>query len=435
MNIAAVTTRRRKRRKYFLLIGLILAAVFIVWLALHLALSGGQASQSRGGRRSFGQFSGPQPVQAATALRGDMPITLTALGTVTPLATVTVRSQINGQLMQIAFTEGQLVKKGDFLALIDPRPSQVALEQAEGALAKDQGLLDQAQADLKRYKMLASQDSISAQQLDDQTYLVEQYSGALKSDQAQVDSAKLNLAYCHVTAPVSGRVGLRQVDLGNYVQTSDTNGIVVITEPSPISVLFTLPEDSIPQVMQRVTAGATLPVTLLDRNNTVKLATGTLTAVDNQVNTTTGTVQLRAVFQNTDGRLFPNEFVNVVLLVDTLKGTVLVPSAAVQRGAPGTFVYKVKGDGTVTLQVVSLGPTDGNQVAILSGLTPGVQVVTDGAEQLKDGSQVTLPQQQPATAAPAAGTHAAAHQWHKGAADNSAGSEHHHHTPPPSGGS
>jgi len=419
---------RRKSKKVLVLSGLALLAVVLVGLALFQSKRGSGGSAAFGGRGRFSQMSGPQPVQAAAAVPGDIPITLTALGTVTPLASVTVRSQINGQLMQLGFMEGQQVQKGAFLAEIDPRPYQVALEQAEGALAKDQGLLGQAQSDLKRFQSLAAGVAISEQQLDDQQYLVQQYQGSVKSDQAQVDNAKLNLTYCHVTAPVAGRVGLRQVNVGNYVQTSDANGIVAITESSPISVIFSLPEDQVPQVLKRVNAGAKLPVILYDRNNSVEVSTGTLTAVDNMVNTNTGTVQLRAVFQNLDNKLFPNEFVNVRLVVDTLQGATLVPVSAVQHGAPGDFVYAVKSDGTVALRSVTTGPSDTSKVAILSGLKPGEQVVTDGAEQLKDGAEVTVSQASAATsptAAPAASTGAKQ-------GDRKKGSGHRH--PPSSGG-
>jgi len=385
-------SRRRKRLKYAAAIGVVLLVLLLIVRALFLSAHAvGQTGAAGGRRGGFAQFTGPQPVQAAAAVRGDVPVTLSALGTVTPLATVTVRTQVSGHLVQLGFAEGQMVKQGQFLAEIDPRPFQVALEQAEGQFARDQGLLHQAQADLVRYKNAVTSGAITAQQLDDQQYLVEQYGGTVKSDQAQVDNAKLNLSYCHITAPVAGRVGLRQVDIGNYVQTADANGIVVITEPSPISVIFSLPQDQVPQVLQRVNAGAKLPVTLFDRSNTNELAQGYLAAVDNMVNTTTGTVQLRAVFQNKDGRLFPNEFVNAALLVDTLKDTVVVPVAAIQRGVPGTFVYLVNSDDSVSLRVVSVGPADGERVAVLSGLKPGDEVVTDGAEQLKDGAKVTLP--------------------------------------------
>jgi multidrug efflux system membrane fusion protein len=312
------------------------------------------------------------------------------LGTVTPLATVTVHTQISGQLQQLGFTEGQMVKAGDFLAQVDPRPYQVALEQAQGQLAHDQGLLAQAKADLIRYQTLTKQDSISRQQVDDQSYLVQQYQGTVAADQGTVDSAKLNLTYCHIVAPVSGRVGLRQVDQGNYVQLSDTNGIVIITQLQPMSVLFTLSEDDVPQVMKRLTAGATLPVTAYDRSNITELATGTLLTVDNQVDTTTGTVKLRASFPNTDLSLFPSQFVNTRLLVDTIHGTMLVPNAAVQRGAPGTYVYLVEKNRTVKVQPVKTGPGDAQNTSIVSGLNVGDQVVIDGADRLRDGARVNV---------------------------------------------
>ncbi len=427
MNTPATSESHKRTRRLYVGLGA-LALILLIAIAIIISrITPAQNAQHRG----FGQFNGPQPVQAAAAVRGNIPITLSALGTVTPLATVTVLTQINGQLMQLGFTEGKMVKKGDFLAQIDPRPYQVALEQAQGQLAHDQGLLRQAQSDLARYRMLAAQDSISAQQVTDQTYLVEQYQGTVKSDQSQIDLARLDLTYCHIVAPVSGRVGLRQVDVGNYVQTSNTSGIVVITELSPISVIFTLPEDNIPQVMQRIAAGAHLHVTLYDRTNTDQLAVGELSAVDNLVNTTTGTVQLRALFKNSNNILFPNEFVNVQLLVDTLQNTTVVPSAAIQRGAPGTFVYLVNPDDTVSLRKVTLGPADGERIAIVTGLNPGDRVVTDGAEQLRDGAKVMLPQTQ-AKASPAAGM-ATAIQPHS--AKRKGWGHHHPPSSPPSGGS
>jgi membrane fusion protein, multidrug efflux system len=329
-------------------------------------------------------------VVTAPVVQGDLPVTLNGLGTVTPLATVTVKTQIAGRLVAIGFQEGQIVKEGDFLAEVDPRPYKIALDQAQGQLVRDTALLHDAQIDLIRYRTLAEQDSIPQQQADTQAYLVRQYEGTVKSDQAMVDSARLNLEYCHIVAPVSGRVGLRQVDLGNYVQTSDPNGLVVITQLQPISVIFTLPEDNVPAVMSRLGAGATLPVTAYDRALITKLAEGKLRTVDNQIDTTTGTVRLRAEFDNRDNHLFPNQFVTALLLVDTLKGATLVPSAAVQRGAPGTFIYVVDGERVVHLQPVKLGPTDGERFAILSGATVGAQVVVDGADKLRDGAKVTL---------------------------------------------
>ena len=337
-----------------------------------------------------GRGSASVSVVTAPVVQGDLPVTLNALGTVNPLATVTVKTQIAGRLVAIGFQEGQIVKVGDFLAEVDPRPYRIALDQAQGQLVRDTALLHDAQIDLTRYRTLAEQDSIPQQQADTQAYLVRQYEGTVKSDQAMVDSARLNLEYCHIVAPVSGRVGLRQVDQGNYVQTSDPNGIVVITQLQPISVIFTLPEDNVPAVMSRLAAAATLPVTAYDRALVTKLAEGKLRTVDNQIDTTTGTVRLRAEFDNRDNRLFPNQFVTALLLVDTLKGATLVPSAAVQRGAPGTFLYVVDGERVVHLQPVKLGPTDGARVAVLSGATVGAQVVVDGADKLRDGAKVTL---------------------------------------------
>jgi len=332
----------------------------------------------------------PQPVSVATATTGEMPVVLNALGTVTPFNTVTVMTQINGQLMSVGFKEGDMVQKGQFLAQIDPRPYQVALEQAEGQLAHDTALLHQAQSDLARYERLKAQNSIAEQQVSDQQFLVQQYQGNLKTDQAAVDNAQLNLTYCHITAPITGRAGLLQVDPGNYVQTSNTSGIVVLTQLDPISVIFTLPQNDIAAVTAAMQSGPALPVTLYDSSNTVKLATGTLTAMDNQINVSTGTVELRGSFANPKNALFPNEFVNVELLVKTLKDAVLVPSAAIQRGAPGTFVYVVKPDNSVAVQKVTLGPSNATETAIVSGLSAGTKVVTDGADRLHPGAKVAV---------------------------------------------
>ena len=378
-------TATRPRRGRRLLLWLLLIAAIVgaaVWYLPRLT-----HKPTPGGRVIS---MGPVPVGVATVAKGDMPVTLSGLGTVTPLATVTVKTQINGYLMSVAFQEGQRVKKGDFLAQIDPRPYQVALEQAEGQLAKDQALLKNAQLDLQRYNTLVAQNSIARQTRDTQSSLVAQYQAAIISDKAQIDAQKLNLIYCHIISPVTGRVGLRQVDAGNYVQTSDANGIVVVTETQPISVIFTLPEDNLPDVLKQLHAGATLPATAYDRTGTTKLDTGTLETVDNQIDTTTGTVKLRAIFNNPQEILFPNQFVNVKLLIDTLQNVDIVPTAAIQRGAPGTFVYLVKPDHTVAVQQVKLGPTDGQRVVILSGVQPGESVVVDGADRLKDGAKVTL---------------------------------------------
>jgi multidrug efflux system membrane fusion protein len=381
-----------------------------VWWLYHRA--GSSTGAGRAGLNT------PFPVVAAPVTTGDIDITDNALGTVTPLATVTVRSQISGQITQIAFKEGQMVKQGDLLAVIDPRPYQAALEQAEGTQAKDLALLKQAQADLARYQILAKQDSIAQQTVDDQAHLVNQDIAQSKVDQGSVDAAKLNLAYCSVSAPIAGRAGLRQVDLGNYVTANDTSGLVVLTQLQPITVTFSLPEDDLPAIMKRMNAGATLQVTAYDRSNTNKLATGTLAAVDSQIDTTTGTVKMRAQFDNKDGVLFPNQFVNVQLLVDTLHNTTVVPTAAVQRGAPGTFVYVVQQDstgnddtakqnkagkqnnaptqdGTVKVTPIKIGPVQGESTAVTSGVTPGTQVVIDGADKLKDNAKVALRPESP----------------------------------------
>jgi multidrug efflux system membrane fusion protein len=349
--------------------------------------SGGGSGQSRAGRNGDGAA---QPVGVATIGTSDLKITLNGLGTVTPLASVTVKTQIAGQLMSVGYTEGQMVKKGDFLAQIDPRPYQVALEQAQGQLAKDTALLKQAQTDLKRYETLNRQNSISKQQYEDQVYLVQQDQGAIVTDQAAIDSAKLNLTYCHIVSPVDGRVGLRLVDAGNYVQTSDSTGLVTITQTKPMTVIFTLPEDNVPQVAKAMQAG-TLPVTVFDRANTTQIATGALQTLDNAIDTTTGTVRLRAQFANDDGALFPQQFVNAQLLVQTIKGAVTAPVAAVQRGAPGPFVYLVKPDNTVAVQVVKTGVSDGGMVQITDGLKAGDQVVVDGTDRLRDGAKITIP--------------------------------------------
>jgi len=366
----------------------------LLWLLLIVAIIGGAVwylprpeTQPRNGRPASGAAI---PVGVASVEKGDMPVTLSQLGTVIPLAMVTVKTQISGYLMQVAFQEGQMVNKGDFLAQIDPRPYQVALEQAEAQLAKDQALLKNARLDLQRYDTLVAQNSIAKQTRDTQVSLVAQYEATVKADQAQIDAQKLNLTYCRIVSPVTGRVGLRQVDSGNYVQTSDTNGIVVVIQLQPISVIFTLPEDNLPQVMKRVRTGAILSVTANDRIGATELAQGKLDTVDNQIDTTTGTVKLRAIFDNNEQNLFPNQFVNVKLLVNTLHDVDIVANSAIQRGAPGTFVYVIKPDHTVSVQKVKLGPTDDQWIAILSGLQPGENVVVDGSDRLRDGAKVAF---------------------------------------------
>jgi multidrug efflux system membrane fusion protein len=331
-----------------------------------------------------------QPVGVAKVASGDIPVVLTGLGTVTPIATITVTTQISGILMSVGFKEGQFVKQGDFLAQIDPRPYQVALAQDEGTLAHDLGVLAQAKSDFERYAKLNRQDSISKQQVTDQQFLVQQDEGTVALDRATIDSAKLNLTYCHITSPVTGRVGLRLIDPGNYVQASSSTGLVVVTQLQAISVVFVLPEDNIPDIQQQMLAGAPLEVDAYDRANAKLLAKGTLITVDNTVDTTTGTVKLRASFPNTDFALFPNQFVNARLLLKTIKNATQVPTAAVQHGAPGTFVYVVKPDSTVGVQVITTGATDGDNMEVTKGLTPGDTVVVDGTDRLKEGAKISV---------------------------------------------
>ncbi len=342
---------------------------------------------STGGRFPQGA---QQSVGAATATTGDIREIVNALGTVTPLATVTVQTQINGQLTDVGFTEGQLVKKGDFLAQIDARPYEILKAQYEGQLAHDQGLLAQAQSDLKRYQILAQQNSIARQQADNQVLIVKQYEGTARVDQALIDGQALNITYCHIVSPITGRVGLRLVDPGNYVQTSATSGIAVITQLQPITVVFSVPEDELPVIMPQFRAGAALQVTAYDRANLRELATGRVSAVDNQIDTTTGTVKVRAQFDNADNTLFPNQFVNARLLVETLKNVVTVPTSAIQRGAPGAYVYVVNADGTVLVRQVSVGVIDGTTAEVKSGLAAGERVVVDGTDRLRDGLHVTV---------------------------------------------
>ncbi|WP_158816264.1 MdtA/MuxA family multidrug efflux RND transporter periplasmic adaptor subunit [Methylocapsa sp. S129] len=370
----------------------------------------------KGGRGAGGAT---QTIRDAQATKGDIPLYVNALGTVTSLATVTVRTQIAGNLQQIGFEEGQIVKAGDFLAQIDSRPYQATLAQAQGQLAKDTALHAQAVADLARYVTLGKQDSIATQQIDDQKFLVAQDLAAMATDQAQIDAANLNITYCRIVAPISGRVGLRQVDQGNYVQVTDTNGIVVITQIQPISVIFSTPEDNLPQIAARMKSGATLPVTVFDRANVAQLATGSLTTTDNQIDTTTGTFKLRASFANDDGALFPNQFVNTRLLVDTLSGAVLVPNAAVQLGPNGNFAYVVKDDDTVTVRAIKIGPADSGNTAITSGLAVGDKVVTDGADRLREGAKVTV-RNTPAAGASTSGAAGAAPPSSSGASGQGA---------------
>jgi membrane fusion protein, multidrug efflux system len=351
-----------------------------------------------------GRFAGAaQSVGASTVVLNNVPIIVNALGTVTPLATVTVQSQISGYLTKVPFTEGQTVQRGELLAQIDDRPYTILKAQYEGQLAHDQGLLSQAQMDLKRYQTLAAQNSIAKQQAEDQVFIVQQYQGTVKQDQALIDAQTLNIGYCHIVSPVTGRVGLRLVDPGNYVQSSSTTGIAVVTELQPITVIFTVPEDDLPAIMPQLNAGNKLQVTAFDRANIKQLAVGAVSAVDSQIDTTTGTVKVRAQFDNTDNALFPNQFVNVQLLVQTLPNAVTVPTAAIQRGSPGatpggamgTYVYLINSNNTVSVRQITVGPTflTADRVSMTtvdSGLSAGDHVVTDGADRLRDGLRVVV---------------------------------------------
>jgi membrane fusion protein, multidrug efflux system len=412
----SVPPPRSRGRWLWALLLIAVAVGAAAWYYTHQAPKPASQATSQAASQTGASRAGatpPQPVGAATVDTGDIRVILNELGTVTPLATVTVTSQISGQLMGVGFQEGQMVTKGDFLEQIDDRPYQVQLEKDQGQLAHDQGLLDQAQGDLKRYLTLGRQDSIAQQQVEDQRFLVQQYQGTVKVDQGSIDNDKLNIAYCHITAPVTGRVGLRLVDPGNYVQAFSTTGLVMLTELDPISVIFTVTEDNLPAVMQQLHAGATLSVDAYDRANTKQLATGKVAAVDAQINTTTGTVNIRALFPNPNDALFPNQFVNARLLVDTLHNVIRVPVAAVQQGAPGAFVYVINANNTVSVKTVKLGVTDGKLEQVVSGLAAGDRVVTDGTDRLRDGAKVTIPAKptaqatgaaNPAGAQPAAGT-------------------------------
>lgn len=373
-----------KRRLLSIAIGVLVAALALVWLFSGHSQPGGQESGRWGA-------TGPIPVGVARAGAGDVRVTLDALGTVTPLATVTVKPEVSGILQKIDFKEGQMVRAGDVLAEIDPRPYQAALDQAKGTLARDEAQYANAQIDLKRYQSLWAQNAVSQQTLATQEAQVRTDAGTVEADKGAVEAAAVNLGWCRIVSPVQGQVGLRQVDVGNYVQVGVTTEIVVVTELQPMSVLFTLPEDDIDRVMTRVHAGAKLPADAYDRSKTTKIASGMLSNVDNEIDPTTGMVKLRAIFDNSDLRLFPSQFVNIRLLVNTLHGQTTVPAAAIQHGASGDYVFVVGPDRTVHMQTVSLGPTDGDIVDVTHGIAPGDVVVVDGADRLRDGARVLIP--------------------------------------------
>jgi len=408
------TLEDRPRKRWVqpvLVVGVLLLVGVGAWLAwgwTHTSSPAAQAAKGKGAGKG-GRFSVDpnrvQPVTAVPARVGDVNVVQTALGTVSASRTVTVHPRVDGLLQSIAFSDGQLVKAGDVLAQIDPAPFQVALEQSEGQLARDAAQLNNARLDLDRYTKLLAQDSIAGQQVDQQAAMVKQLEGTVKMDQAGLDNARLQLSYTHITAPLAGRLGLRQVDAGNMVRASDATGIAVITQVHPIGVIFTIPQDTLPRVLARMRAGEKIPVDAWDREQKEILSHGTLVSTDNVIDVTTGTVKLKAEFPNPEGKLFPNQFVNVRMVVDTQRGVVIVPTAAIQRNAQGTLVWVVRADGTATLRPVKTGATEGDNTAIASGLQAGERVVTDGVDRIREGAkvEVVVPGAAPAAGAPPRG--------------------------------
>jgi len=364
---------------------LIVTAVLVVGYAAIVR----PLTRSAGPARAGAGF-GAVPVTAEPARKADLNVRIVALGTVTPVNTVTVRSLVDGQLQKILFTEGQLVEAGAPLAEIDPRPFEVQKAQAEAMMARDQALLDNSRLDLDRFQTLLSQDSVAKQQVDTQAALVRQYEATVKLDQAQINTAALQLTYAHITAPVTGRVGLRLVDTGNLIHPSDANGIAVITQLHPITVLFSIPQDALPQVMKRFKTDEPMVVEAFDRDGRTLLATGKLVTVDNQIDPTTGTIKLRAEFSNTDETLFPNQFVNVQLIAEQIQGATVVPTAAIQRSTTATYVYVVADQKTASVRRVETGPSERGMIVVSKGLVPGDVVVVDGVDKLRDGSTVEL---------------------------------------------
>lgn len=375
-----------KKHRWWVWLVILAVLAVAVWYFHGVAAKQSEKSSAAARARMGNQA---MPVSVATAKQGNLPVYYTGLGTVTAFYTVTVHTRVDGQIMQVYFKEGQFVHQGEPLLEIDPRPYQVQLEQAQGQLAKDTAALHDATIDFNRYTTLSSEGVIPKQQLDTQTSTMEQAKGATVADQGTIDTAKLDLAYCHITAPISGRIGLRLVDPGNIVHATDTTGLIVITQLQPIAVIFTLPQDELPDVYKQLRAHDRLPVDAYDRDDTTKIASGFLQTMDNQIDTTTGTYKLKAVFDNKDNALFPNQFVNIHLLVDTKRDMTIIPAAAVQRGPQGTYVYVVSGN-IVKVREVKAGLTDGNSIAIDSGLGSGEEVVTDGLDKLTDGSKIEV---------------------------------------------
>jgi multidrug efflux system membrane fusion protein len=385
------------RKRLWWILGIIALLVLVV---LGLRYRAHSVTPPTGGRFGAGA---PLAVGVGKVTTGDVPITINALGTVTPLATVTVHPQVNGPLVKIAFTEGQIVKAGELLAQIDPRPFQAALDQAVGQLKRDQALLANAKVDMARYKTLLAQESVSDQTYATQVSTVAQDEATVAFDQAAVESAQLNLGYCRITSPVAGRVGLRQVDIGNLLQ-ANTSTIVIVTQMQPMSVVFTVPEDNVNTILDHLHRGEKLTVEAFDRSLTNKIASGTLSNSDNQIDTTTGTLKLRAMYDNARLELFPNQFVNAHLILETLHDQIVVPGAALMNGSQGAYVYLVNSDNTVSMRQVVAGPSAGDMVAITKGLASGQTVVVDGADQLRDGAKIMLPQA-PGAGAGGAGTY------------------------------
>jgi membrane fusion protein, multidrug efflux system len=373
-------------RRHWLMVVIICAIIIlgVLFIASYIKKHGLE-------KKSLDANQRPQPVTAVMTTKTDFDVYLKGLGTVIPTNTVTIKSQVSGQLISVNFKEGQYVNKGDLIAEIDPRPFRVQLMQAEGQLARDEAFLKNAEADLALYQKLLTEDSIATQQVTTQESLVKQYRGVIETDKGQIANAKLQLIFARVISPITGRVGLRQVDPGNMVQVNDVNGIVVITQLQPITVVFSLPQDNLTILMKRWNAGGTLlPVQAYDQEGKVLLAVGKLLAVDNQIDTTTGTIKLKAIFDNKDNKLFPNQFVNIRLKVDTLRDATVMSNAAVQRGSIGTFAYVVKEDKSVTVKILKLGPAESDKVVVMEGLVPGEWVVTVGGDKLREGSKVTI---------------------------------------------
>jgi membrane fusion protein, multidrug efflux system len=375
---------------WIVILGVIAAGVWYFRSTRSTSQAGDASAAAAPGKGKGGAGAGGfvMPVVVASAQRGDLPVYLNGLGTVTAFNTVTVRSRVDGQIVKVNFTEGQFVHEGDSLVEIDSRPFQVQLEQAEGQLARDQAQLKDAQVNLDRYQLLYKEGVIPKQQLDTQGAQVGQFDGAIKADQAAIDNAKLQITYSHITAPISGRVGLRLIDIGNIVHSADANGLLVITQLQPISVIFSLPQDQLPEVAAKLRAGVQLPVEAYDRDDTTKIASGKLATIDNQIDPTTGTYKLKSIFSNENNVLFPNQFVNVHLLVDTKRNLVIIPAAAIQRGPQGTYVYAVTNGNTATIRTVTVAQTAGNNVGLNAGLSPGDVVVIDGQDKLQEGSKI-----------------------------------------------